>query len=126
MVCQGQGNPSLHPNTPKCASCYIQRVHFGGYTSLLRAWATCTSTPPPTHPPVSGLVSSKIRTIPWPCLSVHIFMGEPPPMRLYCFWILGVLLRAIHGPRELQGRRVKAKDHTSMGVGLHTSVQGEE
>ena len=75
MVYQGLGNPSLHPNPPN-----VLLLHTEG-----TLWLHFNSSPTPPHPPVSGLVSSRIRTIPWPCLSVHIFMGEPPPMRLYCF-----------------------------------------
>ena len=46
--------------------------------------------------PVSGHMSSSSLTIPSPCFSVHIFIGEPPPIFWYCSWILGVLLLAIH------------------------------
>lgn len=41
-------------------------------------------------------MSSSSVIIPSPCFSVHILIGEPPPIFWYCAWILGVLLLAIH------------------------------
>ena len=51
--------------------------------------------------PVSGLISSKILTIPWPCREVQCLMGEPPPISRYCSTIRGVLRLAIHFESEL-------------------------
>lgn len=44
-------------------------------------------------------------TMPSPCTAVHFLMGEPPPILLYCSWILGVRRLAISGANVLhQGR----------------------
>lgn len=44
-------------------------------------------------------------TMPSPCTAVHFLMGEPPPILLYCSWILGVRRLAISGANRLQQRR---------------------
>ena len=51
--------------------------------------------------PVDGDVWSSILVIPWACFSVHILMGDPPPIFAYCSWMLGVRRRAIKGPSVL-------------------------
>ena len=64
--------------------------------------------------PVSGHISSSSLTIPSPCFSVHILMGEPPPIFSYCFCILGVLLLAIQAAILLWSinlRNKKQKDN---------------
>lgn len=40
---------------------------------------------------VWGDKSSSSFTIPFPCLEIHILMGNPPPILWYCPWILEVL-----------------------------------
>ena len=56
--------------------------------------------------PVSGLISSKILTIPWPCREVQCLMGEPPPISRYCSTIRGVLRLAIHFESELHEKDI--------------------
>ena len=56
--------------------------------------------------PVSGLISSKILTIPWPCREVQCLIGEPPPISRYCSTIRGVLRLAIHFDSELHEKHV--------------------
>jgi hypothetical protein len=51
---------------------------------------------------VCGDISSKILTIALPCFSVHIFIGLPPPMALYCSCIFGVRLLAMNGAKKLE------------------------
>ena len=58
--------------------------------------------------PVLGDISSRSLIIARPCFSVHILMGDPPPILLYCSWIFGVLLLAIHGPRNLNKAKSRA------------------
>lgn len=54
--------------------------------------------------PVLGDISSSNLIIARPCFSVHILIGDPPPILLYCSWILGVRRFAIHGPRNLANK----------------------
>lgn len=58
------------------------------------------------HIPVRGDMLSKSFTIPSPCIAVHFLMGEPPPILLYCSWILGVRRLAMSGANLLQDSRV--------------------
>lgn len=43
--------------------------------------------------------------MPSPCMQVQRLMGEPPPILLYCSWILGVRRLAMKGPSLLQSQR---------------------
>lgn len=81
---------------------WLEKWFFGKLVELRRGGcfqvvvATRGSTVFIIRVPVSGHMSSSSLTIPSPCFSVHIFIGEPPPIFWYCSWILGVLLLAIH------------------------------
>lgn len=47
--------------------------------------------------------------MPSPCTAVHFLIGDPPPILLYCSWILGVRRLAMNGANLLkhsEGTRV--------------------
>lgn len=41
-------------------------------------------------------------TMPSPCTAVHFLIGDPPPILLYCSWILGVRRLAMNGANLLE------------------------
>lgn len=50
--------------------------------------------------PLSGQRASSSAHNNSPCNSVHLRIGDPPPIAAYCFAILGARRRAIHGARR--------------------------
>lgn len=45
-------------------------------------------------------------------------MGDPPPISEYCFWILGVLLLAMRGPRYAWSRPRGIRSPSACGRGF--------